>query len=94
MRESAIERDIARYCDAQGWLCLKLVDKGGRGFPDRTIIGPSFAAFVEIKKPGGRVSLHQQRRLASLRELGFVAEVVTSIEEFKQCLVHIPISKP
>jgi len=40
--------------------------------------------FLEIKKPGGRVSMHQKVWLKRLRKLGFTAEVVFSLDEAKE----------
>ena len=93
MSECTIERAIVRVCDEQGWYCLKLVNQGARGFPDRTIIGPEFVLFVEVKRPGGRLSKHQQMWISRLKHFGLDVAVVRSLEEFESCLNRIRINK-
>lgn len=60
--ESDLEREVVKWCESRGYLCLKLAIIGLRGFPDRTIIdNDGRVTFVELKKPkGGRLS-HQQK---------------------------------
>lgn len=85
MLESGIENQIVRYVKSLGGRALKLALINRIGFPDRTCLLPGGrVVFLEIKKPGGRVSMHQQVWLKRLRELGFVAEVVFSLEDAKE----------
>jgi len=81
MLEQVIERKFRKAVQTLGGECIKL-SGGSRGMPDRLILLPGGRAlFVEMKRPGGIVSMHQSRWLARLQELGFTAQVVTSVEE-------------
>ncbi len=86
MRESAIERECRKLAEAEDCWLLKFIPFGFVGFPDRIFIGwGAKVVFLEFKKPkGGVVKKHQQRRIASLRAFGFTAEVVVSVDHFKQ----------
>ena len=82
MRESKIESDFAKWVRGQGGLFLKLALLGMMGFPDRTILMPGGRVFfLEFKTPTGRVSPQQDYWIERLRALGFVAEVVRSLDE-------------
>lgn len=81
MRERDIERYLAGLCTAHGGVAWKWVSPGRRGVPDRIIVLPGGRVmFAEVKAPGGRTTVLQQRVHARLRALGAVVEVVDSIE--------------
>ena len=69
--EAVIERYFINQCEANGWMCLKLVDRGRRGFPDRTVLkhsGDHF--FAELKCEGGKLSALQKMRIRQIRMKG------------------------
>ncbi len=79
MRERKIEDDFRQWCEQQGFPCLKLKLENEKGFPDRTVILPNGkVAFIEFKKPGGRVSIHQRKWISRLQSLGLAATVCYS----------------
>lgn len=62
MYESFIEKYLVQYANTKLCECIKLAPLRGRGFPDRTIITPrGVVGFVELKRPGGRVSKQQEQ---------------------------------
>lgn len=79
--EQVIERKFRKAVIELGGECIKL-SGGSRGMPDRLILLPGAKAiFIEFKKPGGVVSMHQSRWLARLQDMGFKASIATSVEE-------------
>jgi len=57
------------------------------GFPDFALFLPgSKTIFLECKRPGGKPTTAQLAKLAHARKLGFVAEIVTSMEEVMRAI--------
>lgn len=86
MRESELERDVCAWVKSVGGECIKLQAPGERGFPDRLIITPGGAAFVELKRPGGgKVSPHQVAMHKRLLRFSFYRVFVAdSLEEVQR----------
>lgn len=78
--ESVIESYLKAEVERCGGMCLKLADKGRKGFPDRTVIWPAYGFarvhFVELKTIGGKLDPAQVRYHADLRNKGAVIEVL------------------
>ncbi len=81
VRERVVERYFRRRVRETGgdtrkvrWLCR-------RGAPDRFAFWPEGrAAFVEMKRPGGKPEPHQAREIGKLRAAGILVVVIDSIE--------------
>ena len=72
MREKEVERRLLRAVRGVGGLCPKFVSPGMNGMPDRLVLLPGgHLGFVEVKAPGKAPRLLQQRRIQTLRGLGF-----------------------
>lgn len=83
-RESSIERRITQLTAEAGGYAFKQPPKG---WPDRMILLPGGRLILlEIKRPGGVVSRHQTYWIHKLRNMGFRAEVVDSVEQFERIL--------
>lgn len=77
MAESLIEAKLASELRKSGGLALKFVSPGWDGMPDRIALMPGGrAAFVEVKRKGGRPRPLQIRRHEQLRRLGFLVFVL------------------
>lgn len=87
--EAKLESALEDWCDSKGWLCLKLVNTARRGFPDRTVIGPGWVAFIELKAPGGRLSHHQRETIGWLRDKNCQVLVSDDLAEAQTWLTHI-----
>ena len=75
--EKDIERKLRQMVEDHGGLCLKWVCPGGAGVPDRIALLPGGRiVFVELKRPGGRVSKMQEWWMAKLCRLDFDCMVV------------------
>ena len=79
--ENDIENQFVQEIRARGGDCLKLEDRDGNGFPDRTVLLAGDVWFVEFKKPGGGVKPNQSIRIARLQRLGFKAGIAKSVKQ-------------
>ena len=91
--EGKIEAHLVKRVGQLGGEIRKLSWIGRRGAPDRFIWwpGPIFA-FIEVKAPGGRISVLQQREMDRLAEAGFNVAVVWSEADVDEllCLLTTP----
>ena len=86
MNERTIEHQLKKAVEASGGLCWKLVCPGTSGVPDRICLMDSRAVFVELKAAGKQPRPIQQRRMNQLREQGFTALVVDSMDGIQEVL--------
>ncbi len=86
MRESALEAAIVRYAKATGWYTLKLSSPGKRGVPDRIFMREERVLFMEIKAPGRKPTVLQEKVLRELRGAGQTAVWVNNIDAAKTVL--------
>lgn len=70
MLESTIEKKVVAYCNQHGLVTYKFTSPNNRGVPDRIILGHSSILFLELKAPGQRPSLLQQREHRRISETG------------------------
>ena len=84
--ESELEAEIVAYVHSLGGKCLKLKHTS-RGFPDRTVFHPwGKTFFIEVKRPGGKVSIHQKQWNDALKADGFEVFVIDNLERAKQII--------
>jgi hypothetical protein len=85
--ESDIETYLVKQVEAHGGRCLKLVDMGRRGFPDRTVLWPDDVGdgprmlFIETKTIGGKVKPWQKRYHTDLESMGFTVLTLWTKEQ-------------
>ena len=85
------ERDVEGYLvqkvEEIGGLCLKLDSSTKKGIQDRLLLLPGgHVLFVELKRPGGRVSVLQKVRQKQIERLGFQCLVVWNKDEVDRLL--------
>lgn len=82
MRESTVEKALIDAVESRGGAVRKLKWVGRRGAPDRLVLLPKAAAFVELKRPkGGVLGKSQIRELDLLKSAGLRVFVIQTIEE-------------
>ena len=82
MLERAVEQHLVRRTREAGGLALKWVSPSMAGVPDRILLLPGGRVlFVEVKRPGGRLSALQVRTIDALRTLGANVVVVYSKDD-------------
>jgi len=86
MNERTIEHQLKKAIEASGGLCWKLVCPGTTGVPDRLCLMRNRVVFVELKAPGKQPRPIQVRRMNQLRQQGFTALVVDSIDGIQEVL--------
>lgn len=81
MRESKVENNIVKLAKSLGYECYKFKSPGRKGVPDRMFLKSGRAIFLEIKRPGEKARALQEEELQLIRDQGFIAEAVDSVEE-------------
>ncbi len=90
MREKTIEKKLVQAVKSEGGMCPKLVSPGTDGMPDRMVLLPEARiGFVEVKAPGAKPRLLQERRHEQLRELGFQVSVLDNPEQIPGIIEEI-----
>lgn len=90
MLERDIEKKLCDHAKLKGVAAYKFKSPNHRSVPDRLMLAPipewlrpvvaQYVRFVECKKTGAEPTAPQQREHARLRSLGFVVEIVDSVE--------------
>lgn len=85
-----LERDVEAYfrkaVAARGGVAFKFVSPSHRGVSDRIVCLQGQTWFVELKRPGGRLSPLQRVFAAEMARLGQNYTVLSSREEIDQWL--------
>ena len=81
MLEQTIEQALKQAVEADGGICWKLVSPGTTGVPDRICLKNGRTVFVEVKAPGRKPRPIQQHRINQLRQQGFTALVIDSVDQ-------------
>lgn len=90
MNESKLERRLEKEIKRRGGLALKLTVPNRRGMPDRLILLPGEKIyFVEMKAPGKKLGLLQEKRARQLRTLGFSVYCLDSDEAIDDFLQEV-----
>lgn len=75
--ESAIQADIIKRMEADGYFVVKLVLTNKKGIPDLLCLKNGKALFIEVKREGCKPRPLQEYRIEELRKLGFEVQVLT-----------------
>ena len=94
MRERDVEAYLVKRCKQEGILCWKWSSPGRRGVPDRLLLyrGEWFA--VEVKAPGKRPTVLQQRELRNIVDAGGQGWWVDSEDEVEHLILCIRCGLP
>lgn len=88
MTEKDVEKYLVKKMKEIGGIAYKFVSPGNDGVPDRICVLPyGFIQFVEVKRPGGRVSDIQIMQFNRLQKLRQEVEVVYNYEDV-DALIH------
>jgi hypothetical protein len=83
-----LERDVEAYfrreVAAAGGVAFKFVSPSHRGVSDRVVCLPGSTWFVELKRPGGRLSPLQKVFAAEMERLGQNYTVLSSQREIDE----------
>jgi len=87
--EKEIESYLAKQVKLRGGYCLKWVSPSTSFVPDRIVLAPKGKIyFIEMKRPGGRLSEGQKRFHAKLAKLDIEVFVLSSREEVDTWLMN------
>ena len=65
--EKEIQTKIKKRLEKSGWMVIKLIQTSLNGIPDLLCIREGEAVFIEVKRPGGKVSPLQTYRIGQLK---------------------------
>lgn len=74
--ESATQSRIIKRLQADGWLCVRLIQTNMNGIPDLLCLKDGTARFIEVKRNGEQPRPLQVHRHEQLRQAGFIVEVM------------------
>ncbi len=84
MREKNIEQSLVKAVKKKGGLALKFISPGLSGVPDRILLMPDGKlAFIELKAPGKKMRVLQEKRKRQLEALGFLVFCLDNTEEIE-----------
>lgn len=90
MREKHIEEKLRQAVTERGGLAIKFISPSLTGIPDRLLLMPGGRiAFVEVKRPGGKVKKVQHRRIKQLQALGFKCYVLDSLQAIPKIMEEV-----
>ena len=87
MRETRVEAALVKAVKKRNGLALKFVSPGLSGVPDRLVLMPNGKmGFIELKAPGKKMRILQEKRKSQLEALGFLVFCLDSKEEIEVML--------
>lgn len=88
--EAAEQAKLIRWCRDQGLVVRKLTSSTRRGWPDVFVASPHTkrVMFLEMKAPGGRLSLPQRRTIAELARCDIYVGVPLSFATAKRLVIN------
>ena len=81
MLESAIQSNIKKKMQDDGWIVVKLIKTSMNGIPDILALKDGKAMFVEVKQIKGILSEIQKYRIKELRNIGFEVNIWTDYKK-------------
>ena len=87
MREKEVEAALVKAAKKRNGVALKFVSPGLSGVPERLVLLPDGKiGFIELKAPGKKMRLLQEKRKSQLERLGFLVFCLDSKEEVEVML--------
>lgn len=87
MKEKEIEVALRKAAKKRNGMALKFVSPGLAGVPDRLVLLPiGKIGFIELKAPGKKMRVLQEKRKRQLETLGFLVFCLDSKEEVEVML--------
>lgn len=81
LSEAAIQRQIIKALEKEGWTCVKLIQTSMNGMPDLLCLRAGMTMFIEVKSETGKASPMQLHRIQQLKMNGFGAYVISSVKQ-------------
>lgn len=89
MRESVVEKYFRQRGEEHGYLCFKFISPSNNGVPDRLVIGHGLTFFVELKAPGKKPRVLQEKVFERMRQHGATVYVIDTKEQVDQLFEEI-----
>lgn len=85
-KESVIENYLKKRVKEEGGELRKVKWIAHRGAPDRLMLMPGFATYIELKRPGEELEDHQRREHAKLKWAKIPVLTINSIRGVESAL--------
>lgn len=90
MKESEIEKRLAKMVRDNGGLCYKFVSPNNPGVPDRIVITPTGKTiYVELKTEIGSLQRIQEWQLGEIKKRGADVRVLKGLQEAKDFVKEV-----
>lgn len=89
MLESKIQASILKYLKTEDYFTVKTIVNNKAGVPDIYALKDGISIWIEVKRPGGRVSPIQSYIHSQIREKGGIIFVVDSLDDLKEKLKEL-----
>lgn len=89
MLESKIQASILKYLKNEGFFTVKTIVNNKAGVPDIYALKDGINVWIEVKRPGGRVSQIQSYIHSQIREKGGIIFVVDTLDDLKEKLKEL-----
>lgn len=86
MTEQKIQKKITDKLTGNGWHVVKLIKCNKPGTPDLVCCKGAECVWIEVKKPGGKLSKLQEFTIKEMREKGLSVIVAFGVEDIKGLL--------
>jgi len=86
MLERELEDKLVKYAVSKRVVTYKFTCPAQRGVPDRIFIGPKGTVFVELKRPGARITKMQKYHIDRINNAGGTAFWTDSVEGGKKII--------
>jgi Holliday junction resolvase len=83
MTEQAIQKKITDKLTANGWHVVKVIRCNKPGTPDLVACKGTACMWVEVKKPGGKLSKLQEYRIKEMQDKGLQVMVAYGVDDIK-----------
>lgn len=80
---TGVQRPVVAHAKKRGWLAWKMKIEGRNGHPDYNFYKDGTLLMIEFKRPGGKLSEQQVRRIAELGRHGFMVHVIDNPDDGK-----------
>ena len=84
MLESQIQKKIIDKLTRKGWHVVKIIKCNRSGTPDIVCCKGTSCIWIEVKRPGGKLSKLQEFTIKEMRAKGLQVMVVYGVEEINE----------
>lgn len=93
MNKTDIQKKVLDYLEEEDWYAIKTIMLDKSGMSDIIAFKDGVTMFLEVKSPGTKLTPLQKNRLKTLREKGFISNVIYRLDDLKIVLMEKKIEE-